>query len=119
MALTKSSQSTIIDAQSVGSEATYTSSVFDLGSAFGVSFDVYLDYSSNPTEGSVTINILGSQDGTNNSDEPFASAVVTPVADMRVVFETECYAMTDLYVQINNNTDQTVIATVKAVTATI
>lgn len=119
MALTKSSQSTIINAQSVGSDSSYTSTAFALSDAFGVSFDCYLDYATNPTNGSVTIKILGSQDGTNASDEAYATVITTPTADRRVVFQCECYAMTHIYVKIENDTDQSVTVTVKAVTASI
>jgi hypothetical protein len=119
MALTKSSQSTVINAQAIGSDSNYTSTAFALSDAFGVSFDCYLDYTTNPTSGSVTIKILGSQDGTNASDEAYATAVTTPTADRRIVFQCECYAMTHVYVKIENGTDQSVTATVKAVTASI
>ena len=117
MGVTKSSATTIINSQSIGASASYTSSGHDVTAAVAAGVDVFLDYSSSPSSGSVTIEVLGSQDGTNFSDEALYTAVTTPSGDRRVVFQFNCIGVKYVALKISNGTNQSLTATASIITA--
>jgi len=119
MALTKSTQTTIMNAQSVTADSSATSSSYDVTGAIAAGFDVFLDYSSDPTSGNITLNVYSSQDNTNWSNIPSYVVDVTPSTDTRIVFSCDVIGDKYLTVEVVNNTDQDVTATIKAINTSI
>lgn len=119
MGITKSNQTAIMTSQSIANSANAISSGYDVSDAITCAFDVFLDYSTNPTAGDVTAEVYEAQDGTNFTDEPVAQMVVSPLADHRFVLAMDCSGFKKLAVKVSNNSGQTATTTIKAIKTTL
>ena len=119
MALMKSTATTIMSAIPISASATAASSSYDVSDAIYASLEIFMDYSTDPTSGNVSIYVYASDDGTNWSDDAFSAFTVTPDTDRRTVFGIEVVPYKYIKVDVTNDTDQSFDCTINASKVTL
>ena len=120
MALTKSAPSQIGSTTGLATGgASYATNALDVSAAVACEIELVLTYSTNPTTGTIDIEVYDSQDGTNYSDFPMYSASASPTASSRATFQFDTVALKNIAVKVSNNTDQSVDVVVNAITTSI
>lgn len=121
MSITKSALTSIIDAASVsGSGDTEESSVYNVADAIAASFELSLGFASDPTTGTVKLEIRSVLDGTNTSSYPTVEALFSPRgAILCQPLVVDCVGLTNLMAIVTNDTDQAATVTLKALKTTI
>ncbi len=98
---------------------SYTSNTFDVSDAIACEIELVYTFATNPTTGTVNIEVYASVDGVNFSSFPIYTNSVTPTSSGRMVFAFDVVYFNNIQVKVINNTNQSVTVAINAVKASI